>query len=183
MAAARSKRISVVASSPPFSHRPTTSGPSIFANREQSWLAFNRRVLALAKERGIEVREVKTEKEGDYHTLIRVSVKTDAGERSVAGTLFSNAEPRLVELFGIKVEAELAGHMLYVVNEDAPGFIGRIGTLLGENALNIGTFNLGRREAGGEAVLLLSVDSKVGPELVEQVRKLPGVKRAMALAF
>ncbi len=57
----------------------------------------------LAKERGIEVREVKTEKAGDYHTLIRVSVKTDVGERSVAGTLFSNREPRLVELFGIKV--------------------------------------------------------------------------------
>ncbi|HNJ48877.1 MAG TPA: phosphoglycerate dehydrogenase, partial [Novosphingobium sp.] len=112
----------------------------------------------LAKERGIEVREVKTEKEGDYHTLIRVSVKTDAGERSVAGTLFSNREPRLVELFGIKVEAELAGHMMYIVNEDAPGFIGRIGTLLGENAINIGTFNLGRRDAGGEAVLLLSLD-------------------------
>ncbi|MGH6786539.1 MAG: phosphoglycerate dehydrogenase, partial [Novosphingobium sp.] len=103
----------------------------------------------LARERGIEVREVKTEKEAAYHTLLRVSVKTEAGERSVAGTLFGNAEPRLVELFGIKVEAELAGHMLYIVNEDAPGFIGRIGTLLGENAINIGTFNLGRREAGG----------------------------------
>jgi D-3-phosphoglycerate dehydrogenase len=74
----------------------------------------------LAKERGLEVREVKTEKTGDYHTLIRVSVKTEAGERSVAGTLFSNAEPRLVELFGIKVEAELAGDMMYIVNEDAP---------------------------------------------------------------
>ena len=104
----------------------------------------------LAKERGMEVREVKTEKAGDYHTLIRVSVKTDAGERSVAGTLFSNAEPRLVELFGIKVEAELDGPMMYIVNEDAPGFIGRIGTLLGENGINIGTFNLGRRNAGGE---------------------------------
>ena len=137
----------------------------------------------LAKERGMEVREVKTEKEGDYHTLIRVSVKTDAGERSVAGTLFSNREPRLVELFGIKVEAEMAGHMMYIVNEDAPGFIGRIGTLLGENAINIGTFNLGRRDAGGEAVLLLSVDSKVEMALLEQVRALPGVKRAMALAF
>ena len=137
----------------------------------------------LAKERGIEVREVKTEKEGDYHTLIRVSVKTDAGERSVAGTLFSNREPRLVELFGIKVEAEMAGHMMYIVNEDAPGFIGRIGTLLGESGINIGTFNLGRREAGGEAVLLLSVDSKVELPLLEQVRALPGVKRAMALAF
>ncbi|HEY6814144.1 MAG TPA: phosphoglycerate dehydrogenase [Croceibacterium sp.] len=137
----------------------------------------------LAKERGIEVREVRTEKEGDYHTLLRVSVKTEAGERSVAGTLFSNAEPRLVELFGIKVEAELAGHMMYIVNEDAPGFIGRIGTLLGENAINIGTFNLGRREAGGEAVLLLSVDSPVPAEVRDAACKLPGVKRVMALAF
>lgn len=137
----------------------------------------------LAKERGIEVREVRTEKEGDYHTLIRVSVKTDAGERSVAGTLFSNREPRLVELFGIKVEAELAGPMMYIVNEDAPGFIGRIGTLLGEAGTNIGTFNLGRREAGGEAVLLLSLDSKLPAEVLEQAKALPGVKRAMALAF
>ena len=137
----------------------------------------------LAKERGLEVREVKTEKEGDYHTLVRVSVKTEQGERSVAGTLFSNAEPRLVELFGIKVEAELNGPMMYLVNEDAPGFIGRIGTLLGENAINIGTFNLGRREAGGEAVLLLSVDSPVPAPVIEQARTLPGVKRVMALAF
>ena len=137
----------------------------------------------LAKERGLEVREVKTEKEGDYHTLIRVSVKTDVGERSVAGTLFANSEPRLVELFGIKVEAELAGPMMYIVNEDAPGFIGRIGTLMGESAINIGTFNLGRREAGGEAVLLLSVDSPVRAEVIDKARAVPGVKRVMALAF
>jgi D-3-phosphoglycerate dehydrogenase len=137
----------------------------------------------LAKERGLEVREVKTEKTGDYHTLIRVSVKTEAGERSVAGTLFSNAEPRLVELFGIKVEAELTGDMMYIVNEDAPGFIGRIGTLLGENDINIGTFNLGRRETGGEAVLLLSVDNPVGEGVLEAAGKLPGVKRVKGLAF
>lgn len=137
----------------------------------------------LAKERGIEIREVKTEKEGDYHTLIRVSVKTEAGERSVAGTLFNNREPRLVELFGIKVEADLVGHMLYVVNEDAPGFIGRIGTALGDAGVNIGTFHLGRRDAGGEAVLLLSVDEAVTPELIATVRALPGVKTAMSLKF
>ena len=137
----------------------------------------------LAKERGIEVREVKTEREGDYHTLVRVSVKTDAGERSVAGTLFNNKEPRLVELFGIKVEADLAGHMMYIVNEDAPGFIGRIGTLLGENGINIGTFNLGRHSAGGEAVLLLSVDSPVPADVVDAACQIPGVKRVQALAF
>lgn len=137
----------------------------------------------LAKERGIEVREVRTEREGDYHTLLRVSVKTDAGERSVAGTLFGDSAPRVVELFGIKVEADLAGHMLYVVNEDAPGFIGRLGTLLGTAGVNIGTFHLGRRSAGGEAVLLLSIDDAVTPELLAQVRALPGVKTAMGLAF
>jgi D-3-phosphoglycerate dehydrogenase / 2-oxoglutarate reductase len=137
----------------------------------------------LAKERGIEVREVRTEREGDYHTLVRVSVKTDAGERSVAGTLFGNEAARLVELFGIKVEADLAGHMLYVVNDDAPGFIGRIGTTLGEAKVNIGTFHLGRRTAGGEAVLLLSVDEPVTAELIERVRALPGVRTVMALRF
>jgi D-3-phosphoglycerate dehydrogenase len=137
----------------------------------------------LAKERGMEVREVRNEKEGDYHTLLRVSVRTEAGERSVAGTLFSNAQPRLVELFGIKVEADMVGNMLYVVNEDAPGFIGRLGTSLGEAGVNIGTFHLGRRDAGGEAVLLLSVDDEVTPELVARVRALPGVKTAMALKF
>ncbi|WP_067738989.1 phosphoglycerate dehydrogenase [Novosphingobium naphthalenivorans] len=137
----------------------------------------------LAKERGLEVREVKTEREGDYHTLIRVSVKTDAGERSVAGTLFNNVEPRLIEMFGIKVEAELAGPMMYIVNEDAPGFIGRIGTLLGENGINIGTFNLGRREAGGEAVLLLSVDTEVPETVLKAACALPGVKMVKALKF
>jgi D-3-phosphoglycerate dehydrogenase len=73
--------------------------------------------------------------------------------------------------------------MLYVVNEDAPGFIGRLGTLLGTQGVNIGTFHLGRRAAGGEAVLLLSVDEAVTPELIGEVRKLAGVKTVMALAF
>jgi D-3-phosphoglycerate dehydrogenase / 2-oxoglutarate reductase len=137
----------------------------------------------LARERGLEVREIRTEGEADYHTLVRVSVKTGDGERSVAGTLFGDAAPRLVELFGIKVEADLTGAMLYVVNEDAPGFIGRLGTLLGEEGVNIGTFHLGRRQAGGEAVLLLSVDAPVTAELVAKVRALPGVRVATGLRF
>ncbi|PZP18403.1 MAG: phosphoglycerate dehydrogenase, partial [Sphingomonas hengshuiensis] len=137
----------------------------------------------LAKERGLDVREIRHDREGDYHTLVRVTVKTDAGDKSVAGTLFGDAAPRLVELFGIKVEADLVGHMLYVVNEDAPGFIGRLGTLLGEAGVNIGTFHLGRRAAGGEAIVLLSVDEAVTPALIANVRALPGVKTVMALAF
>src|SRR3546814_3096120 len=88
----------------------------------------------LAKERGLDVREVRHDREGDYHTLIRVSVNGRNGERSVAGTLFSNRTPRLVEMFGIKVEADLEGDMLYIVNDDKPGFIGRLGSTLGERS-------------------------------------------------
>jgi D-3-phosphoglycerate dehydrogenase len=73
--------------------------------------------------------------------------------------------------------------MLYVVNEDAPGFIGRIGTALGDAGVNIGTFHLGRRDAGGEAVLLLSVDTPVGEPLLKQLCKLPGVRKVNALRF
>ena len=137
----------------------------------------------LARDRGIEVREIRTEREGNYHTLVRVAVSTADGERSVAGTLFGDQAPRLVELFGVKIEADLAGPMLYVVNEDAPGFIGRLGTTLGEAGVNIGTFHLGRRNAGGEAVLLLSVDEPVDAALLSAVRALPGVKTAMGLSF
>jgi len=129
------------------------------------------------------VREVRHEREGAYNTLIRVTVGTDAGDRSVVGTLFGSEAPRLVEIFGVGIEADLHGSMLYIVNEDAPGFIGRIGTLLGEKGINIGTFHLGRRDAGGEAVLLLSVDAPIPADVVAQAQALEGVKVAMPLEF
>ncbi len=137
----------------------------------------------LAKERGLDVREIRHDREGVYHTLLRVTVETSQGPRSVAGTLFGSEAPRLVEIFGIGIEADLDGHMLYIVNEDAPGFIGRIGTLLGENGINIGTFHLGRRDAGGEAVLLLSVDQAISEDVVKQACELEGVKFVKPLEF
>ena len=137
----------------------------------------------LAKERGLDVREVRHDREGIYHTLIRVTVGTEQGDRSVAGTLFGNGDPRLVEIFGIGIEADLAGDMLYIVNTDAPGFIGSIGTLLGKSGINIGTFHLGRREAGGEAVLLLSVDTPVSEAVLAEARTVPGVRTVRALKF
>jgi len=137
----------------------------------------------LAKERGLEVSEIRHDRDGAYNTLIRVTVETVQGPRSVAGTLFGNESPRLVEIFGIRIEAELAGHMLYIVNDDKPGFIGRIGTLLGSHGINIGTFNLGRREAGGEAVLLLSLDDALTPAVVAEAEQLDGVKLVKALGF
>lgn len=137
----------------------------------------------LAKERGLDVKEVRHEKEGAYQTLVRVTVGTQDGDKSVAGTLFGNQEPRLVEIFGIGMEADLSGHMLYIVNDDAPGFIGRVGTALGEAGLNIGTFHLGRRKAGGEAILMLSVDEAVPAALLSDIEKLDGVRTVRGLIF
>ncbi|MEE4289609.1 MAG: phosphoglycerate dehydrogenase, partial [Erythrobacter sp.] len=137
----------------------------------------------LAKERGLEVAEIRQNREGAFSTLIRVTVETDSGPRSVAGTLFGTESPRLVEMFGIGIEAELAGNMLYVVNDDKPGFIGRIGTLLGSRGINIGTFNLGRRDAGGEAVLLLSLDEPLSADLIAEVEQVEGVNVVRALGF
>jgi len=137
----------------------------------------------LAKERGMEVREIRNDGKGVYQTLVRVTVATSQGDRSVAGTLFANGAPRLVEIFGIGIEADLDGHMLYVVNEDAPGFIGRVGSLMGEHGINIGTFHLGRRDAGGEAVVLLSVDQPIPQDVIDAACKLDGVKVVKALSF
>jgi D-3-phosphoglycerate dehydrogenase len=137
----------------------------------------------LAKERGLDLREIRHDREGDYHTLVRVTVTTPTGPRSVAGTLFGNAAPRVVDMFGIAIEADLNGEMIYIVNEDRPGFIGRLGSTLGEAGVNIGTFHLGRREAGGEAVALVSIDGHIDAALVERLEALPGVKRVKPLRF
>jgi len=137
----------------------------------------------LAKERGLDVSEVRHDREGDYHTLLRVTVGTAKGDRSVAGTLFGNKAPRLVDIFGVEVEAELAGSMIYLVNTDAPGFIGKLGTTLGEAGINIATFNLGRRAAGGEAVALIAVDGEVAPAVVDRLCRLEGVREVVPLSF
>ena len=137
----------------------------------------------LARERGMDVREIRHDREGVFHTLVRVTVGTSQGDRSVAGTLFGNTKPRLVEIFGIGIEADLDGDMLYIVNDDAPGFIGRIGSLLGANGINIGTFHLGRRFAGGEAVLLLSLDSDIPKRVLKEACELPGVRTVTPLSF
>jgi D-3-phosphoglycerate dehydrogenase len=137
----------------------------------------------LAKDRGIAIREIRNEGEGDYHTLVAVTVGTESGPKRVEGTLFGNRAPRLVKIFGIPVEAELAGQMIYIVNTDAPGFIGALGTRLGENGINIATFNLGRREGAGEAVALVAVDDPISSDIVQQLKALPGVREVVPLSF
>jgi D-3-phosphoglycerate dehydrogenase len=158
---------------------------AVLAGVMRSWSDTVNMVNApyLAKDRGIAVREIRNEAEGDYHTLVAVTVGTEHGAKRVEGTLFGNRAPRLVKIFDIQVEAELAGQMIYIVNDDAPGFIGALGTRLGENRINIATFNLGRHAAGGEAVALVAVDDPITPDVAQQLHELPGVREVVPLGF
>jgi D-3-phosphoglycerate dehydrogenase / 2-oxoglutarate reductase len=137
----------------------------------------------LARERGIDVTEIKHESCGGYHTMIRIGIATDTYTRDVAGTLFSGDKPRLVEIKGIPIEAELGRHMLYFTNEDKPGFIGRVGTALGDAGVNIATFHLGRNAPGGDAICLIEVDGPIAPPLLAKLRSLPSVVQAKTLSF
>ncbi len=136
----------------------------------------------LAKERGIKIEESMKAAEGTYGTYMRVTATNAQGsKRQVAGTVFSNGNPKVIQVKGIDMEADLAPHMLYTVNSDKPGYIGAIGTLLGENGINIASFNLGR--ADGEAIALIEIDSKIPDEVMEKVRALPQVTFSRRFGF
>jgi D-3-phosphoglycerate dehydrogenase len=137
----------------------------------------------LARERGIDVAETVHDRPSEYQTLVRVTVTTDDNTRTVAGTLFAGSKPRIVEIKGIRVEADFGRHMLYVTNHDKPGFIGRFGATLAGAGINIATFHLGRAEAGGDAICLVSVDERVPDDVLAMVRTLPLVVQATSLEF
>lgn len=136
----------------------------------------------VAKERGIDVSATSHDRVGDYQTLIRITVVTEKRTRTVAGTLFAD-KPRIVEVNGIKLEAGLGKKNLYVNNDDKPGFIGSLGTILGKHGINIAYFHLGRNEAGSEAIALVEVDQDVPAEVLAEIDKLPSVKQVKLLGF
>jgi D-3-phosphoglycerate dehydrogenase len=137
----------------------------------------------VAKERGIVIDEVLRAAEGDYDSLISVAVETEAGDFALSGAVFNDGKPRIVEIAGTRAEAEFAPSMIYVSNEDKPGFIGRFATLLGEAGVNIATFALGRDAEGGSAVALVGIDGEVPASVFAKIRALPGVERVKALKF
>ena len=137
----------------------------------------------IAHQRGIGVTDIRHNRQADYQTLIRLTITTENQTRSVAGTLFGDDKPRLVNVKGVPMEAELGPHMLYVNNNDRPGLIGGLGTVLGEAGVNIGTFHLGRTEPGGDAIALVEVDGEIPSEVLQAVANLPNVVQAKALSF
>jgi D-3-phosphoglycerate dehydrogenase / 2-oxoglutarate reductase len=138
---------------------------------------------SVAAERGIIIEETTREKRGDFESLITVTVASDHYERSVSGTIFADGKPRIVDIKGIKIDAEFSPFILYVTNEDKPGHIGRLGTLLGEAGVNIATLALGRDKMGGDAIALVAVDDALSTKVINQVQALPAVKQVALLEF
>ena len=136
----------------------------------------------IAKERGVAIAETYRDTVENFESIIRLRIVTERNDRVVAGALFG-AGPRVVEVNGVEMEAAFAPNMLYVTNDDKPGFIGALGQTLGGASVNIATFNLGRSAPGENAISLLAVDHGVSDAVLQQVRALPHVNQAKALSF
>ena len=137
----------------------------------------------IAKERGIVVEETRREAEGDYESLVTVTVTTDRQTRHVSGTVFADDRPRIVNIKGIRMDAEFRPSMIYITNLDKPGFIGKFSSTLGDAGINIATFHVGREAPGGNAIALIEIDGELPPGVLAKVRALPQVQQAKPLRF
>ena len=129
----------------------------------------------IAKERGIEVKEIKSNDAGDYNSMIALRIKAKDRESYIAGTLFSKKDPRVILIDGFKVEIVPDGELLLMYNNDKPGVIGNIGTLLGKSNINIARMHFGRETAGGMAISVVSIDATPSQETIEEIKRLPNI--------
>jgi D-3-phosphoglycerate dehydrogenase len=139
----------------------------------------------VAKQRDIRVSEIREDRAASiYEAYITVTVAlADGSTRRVAGTVFSDKRPRLIQIQDINMDAEFLEHMIYVQNADKPGLIGQLGNVLGDAGVNIAAFALGRSRLGADAVALLAIDAKLDDKTLADIRKLPQVRQAIALRF
>jgi D-3-phosphoglycerate dehydrogenase len=139
--------------------------------------------LSVAKEKGIEVIESTSTAKLSFANLMVLRLKTAEEDLSVAGTLLGRNHLRLVDVDGVEVDAIPQGHLLYVKNDDTPGVVGHLGTLLGARKVNIARMTVGRKPGSGRAVMLIEVDNEVSPEVLADVLKIEGVRDARALSL
>ncbi len=135
----------------------------------------------IAKDRGIEVKVSTSRDTTEYTSLITLRLQTGTRETSAAGTLNSKKEPRIIQVDAFPMEAVPAGDMLVLMNNDKPGVIGGLGTLLGQNGINISRMQFGRESQGGLAMSVVSVDSQISDDLVDKIKKLPNVLSARTI--
>jgi D-3-phosphoglycerate dehydrogenase / 2-oxoglutarate reductase len=137
---------------------------------------------AVLKQRGTPLTESKRESSQTYDSLIRIKVQTAGKWRTLAGAVVAGV-PKIVEVKGMALEALFHPVMLFINNYDKPGFIGALGTLLGEAGVNIATFHLGREGEGGDAIALVGVDQAPSEKVMEKIKALEQVRYAKALHF
>ncbi|MCY0870038.1 MAG: phosphoglycerate dehydrogenase [Firmicutes bacterium] len=135
----------------------------------------------LAALSGVRLREVRQQASRVYQSLVEVIVRTSGGGLAVAATAESAHGPRVVEVDGYAVDAQPQGEYVFLRHIDQPGMIGRIGMCLGEAQINIATMQVGRRESGGAAIMLLGVDDPVPAPVIARIAEVPGVQMARAL--
>ena len=131
--------------------------------------------LVMAKERGINVIESKASEIQDFASLIWVEVETDKMTSSICGTLFTKVDPRIVKINDFYVDFVPEGNMLMVFNKDVPGIIGHIGTILGNNKINVASVSFGREEKGGRAISVWNVDSVVSKKVLDEIKSSKNV--------
>jgi len=125
----------------------------------------------IARERGIAISETRSSVSSDYVNLVAVRAETDSGEVSVAGTLVGKRnDQRVLHVNGYDIEMAPATNMLFFEYEDRPGVIGKVGTILGQHEINIATMDVGRSSRGGTALMGLTLDTPVGPDVIEEIR-------------
>ncbi|MFO1519684.1 MAG: phosphoglycerate dehydrogenase [bacterium] len=129
----------------------------------------------IAKERGIKVVESKVSNSKDFRSLIEVTLKTPKEKRVVSGTIFGTKNPRIVKIDDFYLEAVPEGTILVVLNQDKPGVVGNVGTLLGKNKVNISRMQLGLMKGKDEAIALYNVDQPMSAELLSELAKVPNI--------
>ncbi|RRH69232.1 phosphoglycerate dehydrogenase [Falsigemmobacter faecalis] len=137
----------------------------------------------IAKDKGIQISTTKQDKSGTFDAYIKVTMVTDVRERSVAGTCFSDGKPRFIQIKGINIDAEVGEHMLYTTNNDVPGIIGNLGSILGENGVNIANFTLGRAAVGQDAIAVLYLDQAIPAEVVAKLEATGKFNQVKPLRF
>jgi len=137
----------------------------------------------MAEARGIKVSDTHAGSSKDFRSVVSVKIVSEGRTKVLSGTLFTGKEPRIIDIEGVRVEAELTPHMLFVRNDDKPGLIGSLGTILGGAGYNIADFRLGRKDGQDQAVCLVSLDAAIPDDLFGEISNLPQVKSAKRLAF
>jgi D-3-phosphoglycerate dehydrogenase len=137
----------------------------------------------LARERGIKIIEKKINQEQDAPGVVTMKVTTDKGVGSVTGTVQANADERIVAVDEYKIDLIPRGNILLTFHRDRPGIVGKVGTLLGKNDINIAYMQLGRKSYRGEALMALGVDENLPDDILSEIRKIDGMENAVLIKF